>query len=132
MADIFDMVRCGGYVKRVYDGIHLVRDDEDPFRGRFMRGRNGDTIAEVSFNGERLRKDYYVRDERPFRGVIVGWKELTLSAELAAVTEGEEGGMLEPVVRRENLEKVRCAVVYYSNCRKHYVPEDMILEKLER
>lgn len=131
MAEIFDLVRCSGFLKPAYDGIHLKQDESDPFRAWFMRGRNGEVLQEVRFEGERELKQYYVLDEHPFRGVIVGWKDVTVSADIVA-GRVDEDGELKPLVMRDNKEVVRCAVVYYSNCRKHLVPEDRIVEKVER
>ena len=135
MAEIFDLVRCGGYIRPVRDGRHLIPDKENPFHGWFVTGRDGDTgqpiLWDVAYRGERLEKEYYTYLARPFRGVIVGFRDMMLRATLEATTEEDDGERL-PVVRRVDEQIVRCAVVYYTNCRKHFVPLEHIIGKEER
>ncbi|MBE6989779.1 MAG: hypothetical protein E7426_03410 [Ruminococcaceae bacterium] len=152
MAELFDLVRCGGYVIPARDGRRLIQDKEDPFHGWFVEGRDKTVLQDVFYRGERLEKTYHIYVERPFRGVIVGYRDILFRAVLQADTGtsgtddeedipfGEElpfgseerSGERIPLISRVDEAFVRCAVVYYSNCRKHYVPLEHIIEKEER
>ncbi len=129
--ELFDLVRCGGFVVPVRDGRHLVQDKDDPLCGRFVTDHGRTVLQEVRYRGERLQKTYHAYVERPFRGVIVGYRDILLRAVLLADVE-ETDGPLVPRVSRVEEEYAHCAVVYYANCRKHYVPVEHILEVEKR
>lgn len=128
--ELFDKVRCTGYYKKAHDGV-WVHLDKDNFTAYAMNSHNDEaTEADV----DCVEKSYYEHIKSNFRGVIVGFKDLIVKGYLDvnyqdAVDIGIGSIPEKFYVEKRAKEVVRCAVVYYANNRKHFVPLYDIMEE---
>lgn len=79
------------------------------------------------------KKNYFKHVDKNFIGVIVGYKDIVIKGYLDSVYQEEcdvgVGVIPEAFyVSKRAKETVKCAVVYYANNMKHYVPLEDILE----
>lgn len=93
---------------------------------------DGSNDGTVEKNVEYIEKTYFKHVDKNFIGVIVGYKDIVVKGYLDAVYQDEcdvgVGVIPEAFyVSKRAKETVKCAVVYYANNMKHYVP----LEDLE-
>lgn len=81
-------------------------------------------------------KRYYEHKDGNFSGVIVGFIVLTVVGYLDVIYDcGVDTGFGTPpdkyYISKRPKETVKCAIVYYANNMKHYVPIEDIIEILE-
>lgn len=131
---IFDKVECKGFYKAFKDGKWL-RLDKKTLTADAMDNNivNADNDGTVEKDVEYVEKTYFEHVDKSFTGVIVGYKDIVIKGYLDSVYQDEcdvgVGVIPEAFyVSKRAKETVKCAVVYYANNMKHYVPLDDILE----
>lgn len=129
--NLFDKVRCKGFFKKVHDGKFLVLDDERLI-AEVCTSKNGFDVEEIEC-GEETEKTYYEYVKKPIsKGVIVGFVDLVVSGWIGCEWQDSVdvgiGVIPEKFYATKRPKEIaKCAVVYYANNKKHYVP----LEDLE-
>lgn len=133
---LFDKVKCKGFYKKFNDGRWLYLDKKtltaDAMDNNLTDWKNDGTVEK---NVEYIEKTYYQHVDKHFCGVIVGYKDIIVTGYLDAIyEEGCDVGIgVTPeafYVSKRTKDIVKCAVVYYANNMKHYVPLEDILEVL--
>ena len=134
--NLFEKVKCKGFYKPFKDGRWLYIDKEkltaDAMDDNLADGNNDGTVEK---DVEYIEKTYYKHVNKNFIGVIVGYKDIVVKGYLDAVYQDEcdvgVGVIPESFyVSKRPKETVKCAVIYYANNLKHYVPLEDILEVL--
>lgn len=128
MKDIlFKKVKCNAYLKKVYDGKFIDVSQED-FKAIYTDYRNLDKLyTESTCEGDLdFLKTYYEFKEKEFTGLVVGIKDVTVTAYLVADIGYQYSGKEYIYVRKEPKDIYKCAIVYYGNNRKRYVPLENI------
>lgn len=133
---MFDMCKFNGFYKKVHDGrfIHL---DKSTLTANLIDTNlaDGESDGVVEKDCDRAEKKYFEYVKANGKGVIVGFIDLVVVGYLDVIYNDEcDTGMgIIPesfYVTKSAKEIVKCAIVYYSNNKKHYVPLSNI-EKLE-
>ncbi len=122
---LFKTVKCNGFLKPVHDGkfIHVDNDTLDAY----YEDNNTEKVGECLCDGSlEYLKTYMQLTQRNFKGVVVGIKNVVVSAWLVADTYSHYNGREYIKVTKEPKEVKECAIVYYANNRKHYVPLECI------
>lgn len=131
--NLFVKVKCKGFYKSFQDRRWLYLNKKtltaDAMDNNLADGSNDGTVEK---NVEYIEKTYFKHVDKNFIGVIVGYKDIVVKGYLDAVYQDEcdvgVGVIPEAFyVTKRAKETVKCAVVYYANNMKHYVP----LEDLE-
>lgn len=129
---LLDKVKCKGFYKKVHDGKALYLDKE-----------NLKAYAQISFEGDPggeevdyIEKTYFEHVDGEFSGVIVGFKDLVVKSHLEAIYQDPVDVGIGTIperfyVSKTPIEVVKCAIVYYANNKKHYVPLDEITKEGE-
>lgn len=135
-AQLFDKVRCKGFYKSYRDGLYIALDKRnltaDLMNSHLATAYNSGLVeSEV----EQVEKTYYQHKDMNFAGVIVGFIDLKVVGYLEVMYEDavDVGVGIIPekyYVAKLPKEVVRCAIVYYANNRKHYVPLEDIVETI--
>ena len=128
MEDIlFKKVKCNAYLKRVYDG-KFIDVSQDDFKATYVDYGNPDKVYTESECAGALDflKTYYEFKEKEFTGLVVGIKDVTATAYLVADTGYHYNGKEHIDVLKEPKDIYKCAIVYYGNNRKRYVPLENI------
>lgn len=120
---LFKKVKCSSYLKRVWDGkfIQVYKGELDEAAYCDSNNPDGEIISECCGELEFL-KTYYKEVQKNFTGFIVGIKDIVVTGYLVADTDYDHRGCgyLSIYKRPKQIEK--CAIVYYANNRKRYVP----------
>lgn len=133
---LFEKVNCTGFYKPFKDGKWLQLNEEDHTADSMDMNIVGpENDGTVEKDVEYIEKTYYKHVDKKFSGVIVGYKDVVIVGYLEAVYQEEidvgVGVIPEKFcVYKNPKETVKCAVVYYANNMKHYVPLEDILEEL--
>jgi hypothetical protein len=124
---LFKRVICTAFLKKVHDGkfISVSKDDIDEAMYCNTDNPENFTMSECSGDHDFL-KTYYEVKERPFTGIIVGIKDVIVTAWLVADTNYDYAGREYLRISRDTEKKIKCAVVYYRNNCKRYVPLDNV------
>lgn len=127
---LFDMCKGKGFYKKTYDG-RFVYLDKTSLTADLVNSSNETLEKDI----ESAEKTYYEYVEANCRGVVVGFIDLVVKGYLDVIYQDacDVGVGVIPekfFVEKRPKEVVKCAVVYYANNRKHYVPLDGI-EKLD-
>ena len=128
MKDIlFKKVKCNAYLKKVYDG-KFIDVSQDDFKAIYTDYSNLDKLyTESTCEGDLdFLKTYYEFKEKEFTGLVVGIKDVTATAYLVADTGYQYNGKEYIDVGKEAKDIYKCAIVYYGNNRKRYVPLENI------
>lgn len=124
---MFKKAKCKGFYKKAHDGKCIFLDEE-----------NLKAYESIGFDGcyegeevDRVEKTYYEYVEKRFGGFVVGFVDLVVKGYLDAIYQEpcDVGVGVIPekfYVAKTPKEIVKCAIVYYANNKKHYVPVDMI------
>lgn len=137
---LFVHVTCNGYLKKISDGRYI-----DVYRGphgngaiqecTYVFGYDSEKCQEIkqdveTYDGSReLLKTYYERKEKRFAGFVVGYKDIIETGWLVCDTADTWQGGEEIILRKEPEKITRCAIVYFSDNKKRYVPvEDVNYE----
>lgn len=129
---LFQKVKCKGFYKKVKDGI-WVHLDKTTCTAYAMNSNlvDIDNDGTMEADIDCVEKTYYEHKEANFNGVIVGFKDLVVKGYLDVNYQDPVdvgvGVMPEKFyVEKRPKEVVKCAIVYYANNMKHYVPLDDI------
>ena len=129
---LFKEVKCKGFYKKVHDGI-WVHLDKSTGTAYAMNSNlvDIDNDGTMEADIDCVEKTYYEHKKANFSGVIVGFKDLVVKGYLDANYQDEVdvgiGVFPEKFyVAKRPKEVVKCAIVYYANNMKHYVPLDDI------
>jgi len=124
---LFKEVQCTSFLKKVYDGKFMLVNEND-MEVTYCDSNNEkfEVVSECCGDLDFLKTYFEIKD-RIFSGVVVGIKNIVLSGYLAADTNYESYSYLEHLTLSKHPHKViECAIVYYRNNRKSYVPLDSI------
>lgn len=127
-AQLFNKVRCKGFYKPHRDGLYIELDKEN-LKADLKNGYF-DTVEE---DVDIAEKTYYKHVEANFSGVIVGYKDLVIVGYLDVIYQDEcdvgVGVIPEAYyVAKRPKDVAKCAIVYYADNKKHYVPLEDIVE----
>lgn len=123
---LFKKVKCSGLLKKVYDGKYICKDEDGNCFYSTSDGKKT-PVPEDDYDGSlNFLKTYYKRVKHNFSGVVVGFKDVVVTGYLYVETNYAFDGREYTKVGKEAKETERCAIVYYSNNRKHMVPVNMI------
>ena len=132
--NLFDRVKCKGFYKPFKDGRWLYLNKEtltaDSMDNNLIDASNDGTVEK---DVEYIEKTYFKHVDKNFNGVIVGYKDIVTEGYLDAVYQEECDVGIGVIperfyVSKRAKETVKCAVVYYANNMKHYVPLEDVLE----
>lgn len=121
---LFKKVQCTSFLKKVHDGkyISIIADE-----AIYLNSNTPEIEITSECCGDTdFLKTYYEIKEKSFSGFVVGIKEITVTAWLMADTEYDYFGSESLRISRQSKEVVKCAIVYYGNNCKRYVPMDSI------
>lgn len=130
--NLFDKIRCKGFYKPVHDGVWIELDNDSLKANKCNSSLTGDAVEE--YNVDCVEKTYYEHVQSNFSGVIVGFKNLVIKGYLDVNYEDECDVGVDVIpekfyVSKRPKETVKCAIVYYANNMKHYVPIEDIEKK---
>lgn len=132
---LFDKVKCKGFYSKVYDGTYIFLDKEN-LKAAHMNSNATETNCIVEEEVDRVEKTYYKYVSKNFSGLIVGFKDLIVKGYLDVIYHDAVDvgiGVLPEqfFVDKTAKDIVKCAVVYYANNKKHYVPLEDIKKVVE-
>lgn len=130
--NLFDKCQCKGYYKKVRDGIWIHLDKDELKAYQMNSALCGEAIEKEDI--ECAEKTYFEHRNCNFGGVIVGFVDLVVKGYLDVNYEDsiDVGIGVIPekfYVTKRPKEVVKCAIVYYANNKKHFVPIEDISEK---
>ena len=136
---LFQKVRCGAYLKKISDGVHirLYNGDGTEFEGKYPTkydtrayayNTDGDRIADLSdFSGQSVEKIYRKRIEEDFEGFIVGYTRIEVKGIIGTDWNDNPHGGDFGFCFKEIREYPKVGVVYFkNNCKRYVLPEDMV------
>ena len=144
---VFQVVECRAYMKKIKDGRFIEKlkaDKTESGRAEYFyvdtNQLNGDGTTgwrkEVEYYDHDLEflKTYYQRTEKLFAGIVVGIKDVAVTAWLYVDEmldfHGEPYG---EYVGKDVKDVIKCAHVYYAPNKSRLVPlEDLKLIKMEK
>ena len=123
---LFDKVKCKGFYSKVHDGTFIYIDAQN-LKAWHMNSNAIGTECFVEEDVDRVEKTYYKHVKQNFFGVIVGFKNLTVTGYLDVIYNDAidvgVGILPEQLFVQKNPNRVvKCAIVYYANNKKHFVP----------
>lgn len=128
-------VRCHGYLKPVKDGrvIELLKDDKGVVIGAQYWGDGEDMPGSCDCEGALdFLKTYYALEEKAFEGVLVGKRDVVVSAWLYADTDCRYDGSEFIYCGKQVNDREMCGIVYFRPGQKRFVPLSLIEEIEER
>ena len=131
---LFDKVKCKGFYSKVHDGTFIYLDTQN-LKASHMNSNAADTECLVEDDVDRVEKTYYKHVKQNFCGVIVGFKNLVVTGYLDVIyndTIDVGIGVLPEhfFVQKNPNCVVKCAIVYYADNKKHFVPLEDIEYKV--
>ena len=132
---LFVKVNCKAYLAKYHDGVYIqfYSDNGEYLNDRYIKtckdkavaiayNNSGEEIKDLSeFCGESVEKVYRKRVEENFNGVVVGYTSIKVKGIIGTDwydnTYTEYGHCF-----KKTTEKVACAVVFFKNNCKRYVP----------
>ena len=129
---LFDKVKCKGFYKKAHDGKSLFLDKENLKAYEFLSIEGEPEGEEIDY----IEKTYYEHVNGEFSGVLVGFVDLVVKGSLEAIYQDPVDVGIGTIperfyVSKTPIEVVKCAIVYYANNKKHYVPLDEITKEGE-
>lgn len=126
--NLFEKVKCRGFYKKVHDGNFVVLDKQN-LTATHMNSNLIEQDCVVEECVDRVEKTYYEHVSQNFKGVVVGYVDLVLKGYLDIIYQDEVDvgvGIIPEAfyVTKTAKDVVKCAIVYYANNKKHYVPVD--------
>lgn len=131
---LFDKCKFIGFYKKAHDGRFILLDKKNLVAELIdINLADGENDGVIEKNCDRAEKKYFEYVKANGKGVIVGFTDLVVNGYLDVIYEDECDvgvGVIPSAfyVIKTPKEIVKCAIVYYSNNKKHYVP----LTDLER
>ena len=135
--NLFDKVKCRGFYKKVHDGVFVYLDKSTLTAYSMNSNLAGvDNDGTVEEEVHEVEKTYYEHKVGNFSGVIVGFKDLVVKGYLDVIYQDAIDVGVGVIPEKFYVEKnpkdvVKCAIVYYSNNKKHFVPLEDIEPKGE-
>jgi hypothetical protein len=125
---LFKKAKCNAFLKKVYDGRFIqTYKNEGCDVAEYTDTNNPDLDLLCECDGSlEFLKTYYEIKKRDFSGVVVGVKDIVVTAYLVAETNYNYLGREYIRISREPEKIIKCAVVYYRNNCKRYVPLDNV------
>ena len=128
--ELFDKVKCKGFYKKVRDGIYVQLDKDNLVADLINTNLidvDGNNYGIMEEGIDFAEKTYFEYVQQNFKGVIVGFVDLIVKGYLDVIYEDavDVGIGVIPekfYVAKRPKEIVKCAIVYYANNKKHYVP----------
>lgn len=123
--ELFQKVSCKGYFKRIYDGrfIETFENEGKTLDCTYADTNNPDLNIECQYCGDLdFLKTYYEHRERKFSGIVVGFKDLVIDGYLTVATCYDHLDREYTKLGKKYNKTALCAIVYYANSRKRYVP----------
>lgn len=135
---LFKKVKCKGFYKKVHDGIYIELDKNTLTATAINTNLidvDGNNYGIMEEDVHRVEKTYYEYVEKRFSGVVVGFVDLVVKGYLDVIYQEpcDVGVGIIPekfYVAKTTKEVVKCAIVYYANNKKHYVPVEDITEDI--
>lgn len=125
---LFDMCKAKGFYKKISDGKFLILNEEKLTAEAHTSMFDFEEIE----CGEEIEKTYYEYVKKPIsKCVVVGFIDLIVSGWIGCDWQDsvDTGVGVIPekfYATKRPKETVKCAIVYYANNKKHYVPvEDL-------
>lgn len=125
---LFDMCKAKGFYKKISDGKFLILNEKKLTAEVHTSTFDFEEIG----CGEEIEKTYYEYVKKPIsKGVVVGFIDLIVSGWIGCDWQDsvDVGVGVIPekfYATKRPKETVKCAIVYYANNKKHYVPvEDL-------
>lgn len=128
MKDIlFKKVKCTAFLKKVWDGkfIQVYKGDLD--EAFYCDSNSPDKKIASDCCGELdFLKTYYKETKRSFTGFVVGTKDIVTEGYLVADTNYDFRGCERLDIYKYPKDVVKCAIVYFGNNRKRFVPLESV------
>ena len=91
----------------------------------------------ISYEEDSVEKTLYELKEQNFTGVLVGYKDLVVKEVLSFEHYDSVDVGIGYIPEKDYIDNIpieveKCAIVYYSNNKKHYVPINKIESIIER
>ena len=128
-------VRCLGYLKPVRDGrsIELLKDDKGVVIAAKYWGDGEDVPERCDCEGALdFLKTYFALEGKEFTGVLVGKRNVVVSAWLYADTGCRYDGSEFIYCGKQVEDREMCGIVYFRPGQKRLVPLGLIEEIKER
>ena len=134
---LFDKCRFKGFYKKAHDGRFIYLNKKELTADLCDINKCDENDGIIEKDCERAEKTYYTHVKSNGSGVIVGFIDLVVVGYLDVIYEDECDvgvGVIPSAfyVAKTPKEIVKCAIVYYSNNKKHYVPLTDLLRKGEQ
>lgn len=136
----FKKVKCSSFLTKVKDGryIELSHDENGNIDSAwYVFGcKDGKAIQKEVPESEYVEgeggitKTYYREVKKKFNGVVVGYKDIYMNGLIYLDTELDYKYSEHVVIKKYKFNLVRCAIVYYADNLKHYVPINSITEEV--
>lgn len=128
---LFKKVKCNGFLKKVYDGRYVEVDKYG--NCEYIDTNNKDLNITCEYCGdEEFLKTYYIIKSRNLSGMVVGFKDIVINGYLCVDSNADYLGSEHIKISKRPNEIVKCAIVYYADNRKSYVPIDNIMIRREK
>lgn len=124
---LFKKVKCSSFLKKVYDGKFILATHGDIDEATYCDSNTpGIEITSECCGDHDFLKTYYEVKERTFTGFVVGIKDIVVTAWLVADINYDYVGSEHLHIFKDADKIIKCAVVYYQNNKKSYVPLESI------
>lgn len=129
---LFDKVKCKGFYKPHRDGLYIELDKEN-----LTATLKTSAFNVVEEDVEEAEKTYFKHVPQNFSGVVVGYKDLVIVGYLDVLYDDAIDTGIGTIPEKYYIAKrpkdvVKCAIVYYADNKKHYVPLEDIVEIIDR
>ena len=122
---LFKNVKCNAYLKKMNDGRFIEVDEDKNCTYIDTNNEKLDIVCTYCGDDEFL-KTYYKIKKRNFEGIVVGIKDIVVSAYLCVdIYNAYDSSEHIKIFKNPNY-AIRCAIVYFANNRKSYVPLDSL------
>lgn len=126
---LFQKVKCKAYLKKIYDGKFIHEVEVEGRKYYFLAESNipESEWKETGPGEEEHRKTYYERKDKSFTGFLVGYKDIVING-IVGVDYNDNPYCECDYIYKQPLKVCKCAIIYFANNRKRYVPlEDIEL-----
>lgn len=123
--ELFQKVKCNGYLKKVSDGrfIETCKSEGETLDCTYVDTNNPDLDIECEYCGDLdFQKTYFKHKPKRFTGVVVGFKDIVIDGYLTVETVYNWNDCEYTKLGKQPKTTETCAIVYYANNRKRYVP----------
>lgn len=130
---LFKHVRCRGFLKPEKHLKFIEIDNENVKAYVIDPKMPGEAGRRELEDDEGVMNDCYTFTKKKFTGFVVGYKNIVVRNDLTAIWNDpvDVGVGTIPgkyVIEKNSIKETKCAIVYYGNNRKRYVPVEMVEE----